>query len=118
MMIREERLATIRKSLESERADLQAQLDSLSVEKQDEQSDDGDGGNISDEAADLMIRERNMALSSNAHDLLEQVNAALVRLDAGVYGICARCDEEISTERLEVLPYATMCVRCQSLVEA
>jgi DnaK suppressor protein len=49
--------------------------------------------------------------------LLEQVNAALRRLDEATYGICADCGEPIPIERLEALPYATLCVRCQSTRE-
>jgi RNA polymerase-binding protein DksA len=43
---------------------------------------------------------------------LNQVRAALKRLETGEYGICASCGEEISPARLEALPYATLCIRC------
>lgn len=44
---------------------------------------------------------------------LEEIDAALVRLDDGAYGLCQNCRTEIATRRLEILPHARFCVRCQ-----
>jgi RNA polymerase-binding transcription factor DksA len=43
---------------------------------------------------------------------IRQIRAALARIEAGTYGVCAECGEEISTERLEVVPHAMTCRRC------
>ncbi len=43
---------------------------------------------------------------------IQDVRAALSRIDDGVYGSCASCGEAINPERLEVLPEATHCVAC------
>lgn len=43
---------------------------------------------------------------------LQQVRAALKRLETGEYGVCANCGEDISPARLDALPYATLCIRC------
>ena len=43
---------------------------------------------------------------------LQQVRAALKRLEAGEYGVCASCGEAISPARLAALPYATLCIKC------
>ncbi len=40
------------------------------------------------------------------------IRAALKRVDAGTYGICVKCGEEISQERLDVLPYTPFCRAC------
>ena len=117
MEMRDERLAVLRRRLEDERADLQAQIDSLDAASRTDQGDDGDSSNISDEATDLVIRERNLVVRNNTQDLLRRVQAALTRLESGSYGTCARCGAEIPTERLEVLPHATMCVSCQAKAE-
>lgn len=45
---------------------------------------------------------------------LQQVRAALKRLESGDYGICANCGNEINPARLVALPYATLCIRCAS----
>ena len=52
------------------------------------------------------------ALIGQAQAQLEQVDAALARLDEGTYGVCAVCGEAIPPERLEVRPTATTCVGC------
>ena len=43
---------------------------------------------------------------------LAAVRAALARLDAGTYGVCAVCGRQILDARLEALPTATTCVTC------
>lgn len=80
-----------------------------------------DSGGIASEEADdadaMSDAERNQAMLHNSRVLLGQVNAALARLDAGKYGICENCGEEINARRLEALPYATLCVDCQARME-
>src|SRR5262245_53288560 len=44
--------------------------------------------------------------------ILEQVNAALQRIDDGSFGNCTSCRTPISEERLKAIPYAALCVRC------
>jgi DnaK suppressor protein len=46
-------------------------------------------------------------------DELDDTDRALQRIREGTYGVCRRCQGEIAGERLEVLPFATVCVRCQ-----
>jgi RNA polymerase-binding protein DksA len=53
----------------------------------------------------------------NMEERLIQVTAALKRLDEGLYGICARCGNDIHPERLKAIPYATLCVNCQERLE-
>jgi RNA polymerase-binding transcription factor DksA len=44
---------------------------------------------------------------------LVQVERALDRIEAGTYGLCETCAQEISAERLEAFPAATTCVTCK-----
>jgi len=41
----------------------------------------------------------------------------LERMDKGVYGLCMRCEEEISARRMEVRPFSRYCVDCKAEVE-
>ncbi len=59
-------------------------------------------------------RDRDLALSAQALESIEEIDRALARIDQGVYGICDRCGEVIPTERMKALPYAALCVRCKS----
>lgn len=47
--------------------------------------------------------------------ILNEIRAALDRVDAGTYGTCARCETPIPVARLELLLWAALCVRCASL---
>ena len=44
---------------------------------------------------------------------LSHIDEALGQLDAGEYGLCVKCDEEISMKRLEARPVTTLCIRCK-----
>lgn len=48
---------------------------------------------------------------------IEQIYAALKRIEADEFGDCLKCGEEISVERLEVVPHATLCRDCAREVE-
>lgn len=73
------------------------------------------GGNPSrsDLSTDYASKDRTTALLSMDRKTLEQVEDALQRLENGTYGKCERCGDQIPHERLEILPYATLCVKCQ-----
>ena len=55
---------------------------------------------------------------ASTRKVVEQITAALNRLDAGTYGRCTRCGGQIAPARLEVLPHAAACIECQSRADA
>jgi RNA polymerase-binding transcription factor DksA len=63
------------------------------------------------EAADRMARSRT---AGELEKLVDEVTAALAKLDGGTYGSCEQCGRGIPEGRLEALPWATRCVDCQS----
>lgn len=62
-------------------------------------------------------RERDLSLSENIKDILQKVNEALERIEEGTYGKCVSCGEDIPLERLEALPYASLCIPCKQKEE-
>ena len=44
--------------------------------------------------------------------ILDEINAALHRIDEGTFGKCTACGTAIAEERLKAIPYAPLCVRC------
>lgn len=70
-----------------------------------------------DQATETFEREKELALDDNVDGLLARIEDALRKIDEGTYGICDRCGRDISVQRLEVLPYATLCVDCQDKTE-
>jgi DnaK suppressor protein len=45
--------------------------------------------------------------------LLQKIEKALLRIEDGTFGICERCEEDISPKRLEARPVTTLCIRCK-----
>lgn len=60
------------------------------------------------------------ALAMLSHEEIEwrAVHDALSRIKDGRYGICEKCEEPIGRERLEAVPYASLCRACQTTDEA
>jgi DnaK suppressor protein len=60
-------------------------------------------------------QERELAIGALDRNstLLREVREALGRIDAGTFGICAGCEEEIKPRRLAAIPWASSCVVCQ-----
>lgn len=56
-------------------------------------------------------RERDLSLAENLRDLMEQIDHALQRIDAGTFGICERCGKPIEKARVKALPYARLCIK-------
>ncbi len=70
-----------------------------------------------DLAQDYITLEKDVAIKAIEREQLEQIDKALERIDEGTYGLCQECQEPIPSERLEILPYALLCVHCQSKQE-
>ena len=63
-------------------------------------------------ATHVFEQQRDLALRDRAKTQLEQVEAALARLDAGTYGACTNCGKPIAAERLEAIPWTPFCIDC------
>lgn len=66
-----------------------------------------------DLGSETFEREKDLALWNNTHELLQRINEAIDHMDKGTYGICEDCGKEIDLERLEAIPYTTLCIHCQ-----
>ena len=62
----------------------------------------------------LLEREVADASAARARDAIEDIDAALARMDAGTYGLCESCGVGIPVERLGVIPHARFCVPCSA----
>jgi DnaK suppressor protein len=74
-----------------------------------------EGGDMIDDSAANTQGDLALSLIQIHSDTLTRVDHALARLDAGQYGLCTECGDEISVQRLNALPFA---VRCQSCEQA
>ena len=66
-----------------------------------------------------MESERNFELRIRDRErkLISKIKDALVRIEAGTYGICEECGENISDERLKARPVTTLCIDCKKKQE-
>jgi DnaK suppressor protein len=62
-------------------------------------------------------QEFTLSLVGSEEDALEQIEAAIERIENGTYGQCDTCGVKIPKSRLEAIPYAAQCVRCASQQE-
>lgn len=72
---------------------------------------------IGDMSSNSYNQEVLMNLSETQRARVRDIDAALDRMSKGVYGLCARCEEEISPRRMEVRPFSRYCIDCKVEVE-
>ncbi|OLE51793.1 MAG: hypothetical protein AUG51_21270 [Acidobacteria bacterium 13_1_20CM_3_53_8] len=70
-----------------------------------------------DMAANAYTKELLVSMSANDRKLLELIDEALDRIEEGEYGECVHCGEPVQEKRLEAVPWARHCLRCQDLQE-
>ena len=104
-------LKAFRKTLESRQAELGNGIrnrEALAIETSPDELDRIQHANDRDYAMN------NFELNSKR---LREVQTALGRMDAGAFGICASCEEDISAKRLRAVPWASLCIVCQEAAD-
>lgn len=71
------------------------------------------GSNEDDNAKELADYESNQGLEEQLKYLLDKVSKALTAIENGSYGRCKKCQSAIESGRLEIMPYAELCITCQ-----
>jgi|SRR5579872_1089878 len=97
----------MKNSLLEERERLQEELDETSAHT--EMGDDEDS-----EAQEFELDEVNQDIIAQLKEDLAKIDAALVRIEKGGYGVCQVGGEDIPESRLEAIPWAETCVEHQS----
>jgi DnaK suppressor protein len=68
---------------------------------------------MADTATETLGREIDYTLEETDARLLAAIDQALARIEAGTYGVCVNCGAQIAPERLEAMPWATLCIDCK-----
>lgn len=63
------------------------------------------------------IREMAIENLNRESEILRQIREARARIAEGTYGVCEECGQAISPRRLEAIPWAAYCVRCQETID-
>ncbi|GAA1012598.1 hypothetical protein Aple_006550 [Acrocarpospora pleiomorpha] len=110
-------LAEVRERLLAEIDELHTEILRAETELAAGNASEGAGDDPADAGAKTYEREREIALTLNARDVLAQNERAIARIDAGTYGVCESCQRPIGKERLQAFPRATLCVACKQREE-
>lgn len=94
--------SNVRAPLEEERDHLREQLEGIESAGFDENF--ADSGQVAAEQGEAKT------LASSLRDQLDDVEAALAKLDDGTYGTCETCSERIGEARLEAMPATRFCI--------
>jgi DnaK suppressor protein len=109
-VLSESTLSDLRAALEQERSDLRARLGEMGMLSGGESFDQ----NFADSSQVTAERGEVEALAGNLREALNDVEAALVKLDNGTFGVCEGCGQPIPPARLEAKPAARRCMDCAS----
>ncbi|TML13715.1 MAG: hypothetical protein E6G33_11420 [Actinobacteria bacterium] len=107
-----------REALLEERRRVEAALQNLHEESsgtlyEDAGEETAYDNHLADTATETYDRELDYTLEENSEHVLAEIDAALTRIENGTYGKCTNCGKQIPEERLEALPWATLCIDCQ-----
>jgi RNA polymerase-binding transcription factor len=109
------RRAELRRSLEERRSELVAKLhERMRTMRAEHEIREIQGGLDDGEVSEVDIQEDiTLALIKRRTETLSRIDESIARLEAGVYGQCSSCGEEIATSRLRALPFAVRCRECE-----
>jgi RNA polymerase-binding transcription factor DksA len=116
MKVYKERLLVLRGRL---RGDVHAMADAALNKTRAEASGDLSMMPIhmADVGTDNYEQEFTLNLMQNDETTLDKIEAALERIEDGVYGSCVECGGRIPKTRLNAIPYAPCCVKCAGKLE-
>jgi DnaK suppressor protein len=103
---------TIVRALEERRKELEEELASLTAVPRDPMTAVSFGKRIGDGTTEAVDRLNKVGAANAIAITLADVERALEKLADGTFGICDRCGEAIGEERLEAIPWATLCISC------
>ena len=115
------KLEGYKKSLLKLKEDLVHDINNMSKNPANQMKDSGDvSGHVlhmADVATDMYDREFSLGLASNERGVLQKIDLALKRIVDKSFGFCVECKKSISAARLNAIPYAETCLKCQEKIE-
>ncbi len=109
------RLDYYRKKLQGRRDELMRSI--ARTEEAGRQADEDTTVDLADKAANSYTKEFLFGQTDTDRTTLQLIEAALARMKAGSYGLCASCENEIQVKRLDAVPWTKHCLACQEKQE-
>ncbi len=110
-----ERLEMFRKILKDRLSALESAAQSRLGELVDQRDSLADTTDIASEESD---RDMTLRMQDHERKIVDEIRAALKRLQEGEYGVCEACGDEVGDRRLLARPTARHCIDCMTEIEA
>jgi len=68
--------------------------------------------NFAEQSVEMENQQLVMSLDADGKQELRDINAALARIEAGTYGECTHCGQQVAEARLQALPHTALCIDC------
>jgi len=107
----QEKLGKFKESLLNERNELMKDL--MISNENFANLDNVKVGDLVDQASNFYEKELAISLSTTEKETLKSIDMALARIKDSTYGLCESCNDPIDENRLEAIPYATLCLECK-----
>lgn len=117
MPLKKSDIARFKKRLEEMKAQMMQLARNTTEEVKTPEEAKGYSQHQADEGTDDFDRSISLQVSDEEFKILRQIDRALEKIEDNTYGICDISGEEIPLPRLEAIPYATMTVKAQDMLE-
>ena len=102
-----------KKILLAQKKELMSQLETIAQQDPYRLSGYSDENTQDDDAFEREGHHRVESIQKELSELLKRVDQALGRIEKGTYGVCQECQAKIDKARLEAVPYASLCMKCE-----
>ncbi|MBI3647775.1 MAG: TraR/DksA C4-type zinc finger protein [Actinobacteria bacterium] len=112
-MLDERTLASLREALVEQGENLRREIPELGANADSDDVAFADDAGFSDRPHSSEERSRLIAVAKALRSNLRDVERALAKMELGTYGACERCGQPVGLDRLEAIPWATLCIACK-----
>ncbi len=117
MVVSEDQVNRVRERLEKQlddtRNDIQEIDDQVRAFGADHESAEGVDNHLGDDSDIVYEQERLLTVREELMNRRQRIEHALRKMDKGSWGVCENCGQPINPERLDALPFVTLCISCQ-----
>lgn len=100
--------------LEKQKEKLEAEKNKIEIKIKELKKYPDYGNDDEDNLQEIADYESNLSIDEQLEFLLGKIKRAIKSIENGTYGQCTKCQEAIEEGRLEIIPYAELCVSCSA----
>ncbi|MGA7671813.1 MAG: TraR/DksA C4-type zinc finger protein [Nitrolancea sp.] len=117
MVVSEDQVNRVRERLEKQLEDTKTDIREIDEQVRafgaDHESAEGVDNHLGDDSDIVYEQERLLTVREELSNRRHRIELALKKMDRGTWGICENCGEPIAQERLDALPFVSLCITCQ-----